>query len=272
MILAAVKLLSLFENLTAAKPVLKREEEVSLEREFEIDVRGENVPVRILFERRFNNRVTVNKNGILIRISERLQREEQKKNIESLLKWAKEKLGDKPELLESLPQRRYVNGEVLKVGEHEFIISILYHDSPKSSAKIFRNNIVLSLARGLTKDAEANACSYLVAKCLCKFFQPLVAERILELNNRYFKKEVKHITMKYATSFWGHCSHNGNIVISLRLLFAPPRMVDYVLIHELAHLVHHDHSSRFWKVVEQVMPDYRDAEKHLKENNSKYYL
>jgi predicted metal-dependent hydrolase len=265
-------LLSLFDNFAPAKPLPKREEEISFEREFNIDVRGENVPVRILFEMRFNNRVTVNKNGILIRISDRLLREEQRKNIDSLLKWAKEKLGDKPELLETLPQRRYVNGEVLKVGDYEFVISILPHSMAKSSAKIFRNNIVLSIAKGLTKEAEANACSYLVAKCLCKFFQPLISERIYELNERYFKKDVKSIKMKYATSFWGHCSRNGNIVISVRLLFAPPRMVDYVLIHELAHLVHHDHSSRFWKVVEQVMPDYRLAEKHLKENNAKYYL
>src|SRR3954463_14698893 len=176
-----MRLLSLFDNITAVKPAVKVDEEISLEREVEIDVRGENVPVRILFERRFNNRVTVNKNGILIRISERQPKEEQRKNIDSLLKWAKEKLGDKPELLDSLPQRTYVNGEVLKVGDQEFIISILHQNHAKSTAKIFRNNVVLSIASGLTKEAEANACSYLVAKCLCKFFQPLVAERIHEL-------------------------------------------------------------------------------------------
>ena len=78
--------------------------------------------------------------------------------------------------------------------------------------------------------------------------------------------------MKYATSFWGHCSRNGQIVISVRLMFAPSRVIDYVLIHELAHLVYHDHSPRFWKLVEQIAPDFRDAEKHLKDNQLKYYL
>ncbi len=266
-------LLSLFENLIAPKPqpsVLQ--EEISFEREFEIEVNGENVPVRILFEQRFNNRVTVNKNGILIRISERQQKEEQRKNIDNLLKWAKQKLGDKPELMESLPQRKYVNGEILRVGDYEFVVSVFYHDTGKSTGKIFKNNIVLTLPKGLTKDAEANTCSYLVAKCLCRFFLPIVTERIHELNNRYFKKELGNITMKHATSFWGHCSRHGSIVISVRLLFAPPKVVDYVLIHELAHLVHHDHSPRFWKVVEQVMPDYQNAEKHLKEFSNKYYL
>lgn len=267
-----IMLLSLFDNLTLAKPQPKPEEEISFEREFDLEVKGNSVPVRILFEQRFNNRVTVNKNGILIRISERQTKEEQRKNIDTLLKWAKEKLGDKPELLDSMPQRQYMNGEILKVGDYEFAISILYHDQSKSTAKIFKNNIVLSISKGLTKNAEANACSYLVAKCLCKFFLPIVTERIHELNNRYFKKEIKSVQMKYANSFWGHCSHNGKIVISVRLLFAPPKVVDYVLIHELAHLVHHDHSPRFWKVVEQVMPDYENAEKHLKEFSSRYFL
>ena len=263
-------LFSLFDNFTLTKP--KPVEEIPLQQEFEISVNGDNVPVRIVYETRFNNRVSVNKNGILIRISEKQHKDEQRKQIDSLLKWAKEKLGEKPELIESLQQRVYVNGEVLKVGDYEFVISVFHQDQAKSSAKIFKNNIVLSIARGLTKDAEADASSYLVAKCLCKFFLPIVTARLHELNNTYFKKALNSVKMKYATSFWGHCSRGGHIVISARLMFAPARTIDYVLIHELAHLVHHDHSARFWKVVEQVMPDYQAHEKHLKENNLKYYL
>src|SRR6202041_109673 len=72
---SAIMLLSLFDNLLAPKPVVK--EEIPIQQEFEITVKGENIPVRIQFEQRFNNRATVNKNGILIRISDRQQREEQ---------------------------------------------------------------------------------------------------------------------------------------------------------------------------------------------------
>jgi predicted metal-dependent hydrolase len=263
-------LLSLFDIPVVPAPVVTADP--GLQQEFEIEVNGENVPVRILVEQRFNNRVLVNKNGILLRINARQNKEEQRKHIDSLLKWAKDKLGDKPELLESLPQRTYMNGELLKVGEQDFIISIFHHDGPKSTARIFKNNIVLSVAKGLNKDVEANTCSYLVSKCLCKFFQPLVSQRLHDFNNRFFKKQLNSVKMKYATSFWGHCSYTGHIVISVRLMFAPHSVVDYVLLHELAHLVHHDHSSRFWKLVETVMPNYRNAELHLKEHHLKYYL
>jgi predicted metal-dependent hydrolase len=263
-------LLSLFDQIL--KPELPKQEDPPIQQYFEIVVSGENVPVRILFESRFNNRATVNKKGIILRIAQRQQKDEQRKQIDTLLKWAKEKLGDKPELLDSLPQRKYVNGEILKVGDHEFVLSIHFHDQSKSTAKLFRNNIVLSMAKGLTPEAETNAYSYLIAKCLCKHFQPIVTERLHELNNRYFRQPLHNIKVKYATSFWGHCSNNGNIVISVRLMFAPPNIIDYVYIHELAHLVHHDHSPKFWKLVEQVMPNYKQAEKHLTDHNLSYYL
>ncbi|MCS6934091.1 MAG: M48 family metallopeptidase [Chitinophagales bacterium] len=239
---------------------------------FTIDVNDTQVPVRILFENRPNCRVSISKTGILMRISSHLTKEEQRHHIDKFLKWAKDKIHDKPQLLDTLPQRRYTNGEILRVGDTLFCISLFYREGTKSTARIFRNNIVLQLARGLSPEAHDNAASYLVAKCLAKYFQPIISQRIHELNERYFRQKIHSVRLKYATSYWGHCSHDGNIVISLRLLFAPQRVIDYVLIHELAHLIHHNHSDKFWKLVAQIMPDFQQAEQHLKEYGHKYYL
>ena len=57
----------------------------------------------------------------------------------------------------------------------------------------------------------------------------------------------------------------GNINISTRLLFAPDDVLEYVCIHELAHLIEHNHSQRFWMLVAQAMPDYTAKETWLKE-------
>jgi hypothetical protein len=92
------------------------------------------------------------------------------------------------------------------------------------------------------------------------------------LNDRFFNKEINSVKLKYNTSNWGSCSTRGNINISLRLMFAKQDVIDYVLVHELAHLIHPNHSDRFWRVVERIIPDYREKEKYLVENNYKFYL
>lgn len=65
---------------------------------------------------------------------------------------------------------------------------------------------------------------------------------------------------------WGSCSSKGNLNFNWRLMLAPPRILDYVVVHELCHRIEMNHSQAFWHVVETVLPDYRELRKWLKEN------
>jgi predicted metal-dependent hydrolase len=67
---------------------------------------------------------------------------------------------------------------------------------------------------------------------------------------------------------WGSCSRQKNLSFNWRLMKTPPHVVDYLILHELAHTVHFNHSKRFWARVEATCPDYRVAERWLKENGS----
>jgi predicted metal-dependent hydrolase len=99
----------------------------------------------------------------------------------------------------------------------------------------------------------------------------IINERAQLLGNRYhlFFKEI-HITR--ARTRWGSCSSRGALNFSWRLVMAPPEIIDYVIIHELAHLKIPNHSSGYWKYVEQLSPNYRTLRKWLKENGARFSL
>ncbi|MCL6444136.1 MAG: M48 family metallopeptidase [Alicyclobacillus sp.] len=72
------------------------------------------------------------------------------------------------------------------------------------------------------------------------------------------------VVVKDQKTRWGSCTKNGTININWRILMAPMRIVDYVVVHELAHMIHADHSSDFWSVVASVMPDYDERKEWLR--------
>ena len=108
-------------------------------------------------------------------------------------------------------------------------------------------------------------------------------EEINELADKalsYIPERVRHfapivgvnytrITIRNQKTRWGSCSSSGNLNFNYRLMLAPPKVLDYVVIHELCHRIEMNHSPKFWKCVENIMPDYRIQRQWLKENGSK---
>ena len=91
--------------------------------------------------------------------------------------------------------------------------------------------------------------------------------RVLELAALH-QLSVVRITVRNQRSRWGSYSRRGTISLNWRLIQAPPFVRDYIILHELMHLRQMNHSARFWQEVELVCPDYRTAERWLKQNSS----
>ncbi len=79
------------------------------------------------------------------------------------------------------------------------------------------------------------------------------------------KKPYSQIQYKKMRSRWGSCSATGVLVFNVALIKTPLHIIDYIVVHELAHLVHLNHSKRFWNLVESILPDYKKANAWLKE-------
>lgn len=76
------------------------------------------------------------------------------------------------------------------------------------------------------------------------------------------------VNITNALKRWGSCGTNGNLNFSWRLIMAPLRVIDYVVVHELSHIEVNNHSKKFWRKVERLIPDFRQDEKWLRDNGN----
>jgi len=89
----------------------------------------------------------------------------------------------------------------------------------------------------------------------------------VKLYSRVTGLEYKSVKISGAKKRWGSCGSNNTLNFSWRIVMVPLRVIDYVVIHELAHTQHHDHSKAFWAKVLEIMPDYQTQKQWLAENS-----
>ncbi len=234
-----------------------------------IEINGIWYPVRITIEDRNDVSARIGKKGIVMRIPSHLSREEISRQIIRLKSWARQKIMEKPGKFKPAIARTYADGDVLQIGNEQYLLKISFMDKQSSSARIDANAISLAISSNLPDGIKNKHISTLLSRCIAAKRIEGLRAKINELNLRHFNQKVNRIFFKYNKSSWGSCSENGNINISTRLLFAPSDVLEYVCVHELAHLIEPNHSDRFWELIEKAMPDYREKEGWLKENGDK---
>lgn len=235
-----------------------------------LTVAGKRVPLQIVRERRRSMRVAVGKRAVILRIPSGIMAPGTQKGIDWVKNWLDQLVAKTPDALDHLLIKQYESGQELKVGNRQYFLEIEWKDRKTHSAKLKGNVIHLSLVESSEAPERQKAIQHLISRVVGQDFLPEITRRVDELNDLHFQKEINSVRLKYNHSNWGSCSSKGNINFSTRLLFAPQDVIDYVIIHELAHLIEANHSSRFWALVEKAMPDYKDKVRYLKANGKQY--
>ena len=232
-----------------------------------------SVPCRIITERRRSIRSSIGKKEAVLRLPLGLSPTVRRARKEWFIEWLRKQFAVNPHLGERFRQKDYRTGDRIEVGGRIYHLRILRENRKSHSGKLKEGGTIeLKLSQSAKEEEIAAVIGKLLSRVIGADFLPEIEARVHELNQRHFRQPVKGVRLKYNHSNWGSCSTKGYINLSTRLLFAPPPVIDYVIIHELAHLIEFNHSPRFWRIVREIVPDYREKQQWLKEHGGKCYF
>jgi predicted metal-dependent hydrolase len=235
------------------------------------EVEHQIIPVELYRDpKRTGWRYSFGKNNVLLVRIPKLDNAQEAKLLEEVQLRLTERMKQKPELYDFFNQKKYYNDTVVNVGNREYTVKIFIEARKSCTGRLLvkkEGKIIDIRADAYLEEAvRQKTIGKLISRIVAADFLPEFSRRVDELNDRHFQQDIKNITFKNNHSNWGSCSSSNNLNFSSRLLFAPQIVQDYVIIHELAHLIELNHSDRFWDLVAKVMPNYEDQEMWLKLN------
>jgi predicted metal-dependent hydrolase len=172
-------------------------------------------------------------------------------------RWIKEKLYLHSQAM-PISDKEFVSGEAFPYLGRNYRLKVV--NGPFQPAKLIQGRLVVTLP----KDAGTAG---MVRNALVRWYRAQAEQRFTEKVARYGRivgVTPTAVGVKTFKSRWGSCNVRGEILFHWKVIMAPHRIVDYVVVHELCHLKHHDHSPAFWKSVARVVPDYLECKEWLK--------
>jgi predicted metal-dependent hydrolase len=133
-----------------------------------------------------------------------------------------------------------------------------------------RRQVIERAGRSLALNCEASdtaSASALLAPWLREKARSYLIPRLAQLSKET-GLDYRCVQIKWQRTLWGSCSSKRRINLSARLIFLPPELVRYVLVHELCHTKHCNHSARFWRLVAVFEPAYRERKGALRQTRS----
>lgn len=167
--------------------------------------------------------------------------------------------------------RGLVEGSEIPYLGNNLVLHIKIYEGRRLKISRLNNELTIFLPEGLPQESQA----LLLPEGLKQWYKE-EARRILWDKLDYYAQalgvEYRQFRLKEQKTRWGSCSAEGNINLNWRVILAPEQVVDYLVIHELAHLRHLNHSRDFWRLVECHMPEYKRWRKWLRMHGKELYL
>ncbi len=164
-------------------------------------------------------------------------------------------------------KREYVSGEAFYFWGKPLMLQVVLCDKAKSKAQKMADKLVLTVPRGSSTEFREKKVNELYRSELKRVIQNLSSSVEGKVGVKPHEYRIKNMKTR-----WGTCNVNAKrIWINLQLAKKPPECLEYVLIHELCHLLEKNHTKRFWALVEQFCPNWKEAKRTLDSMPLDYY-
>lgn len=181
--------------------------------------------------------------------------------VKTKARWIVQKLYEVKNVKTIPVKKEYVNGEsFMYLGRNYSLQLITDTETKKPVVKLYQGKFTVTTP---TWDEE------MIKKAMEAWYRNKAKEQIKE-RIKYYQPRVgakpARVTVKEQKKRWGSCSSKGNLNFNWRAVMAPSPVLDYIIVHELCHLIHHNHSREFWNLVAFILPDYKNRREWLKKN------
>ena len=180
--------------------------------------------------------------------------------LESKRKWIYQSLAEWQDLNANRIQRDYVNGEGFLYLGRTYRLKLV-SDLPEP-LMLKDGYFCLRATKGTAPDADAAFREFYRVKGATRI-PPRVAYFQAKMGVK--SKSIKIMDLKHR---WASCTASGNLNFHWKCMMAPLTVIDYIVVHELAHLIHANHSTAFWNEVDKVMPDFQDRKNWLRDHGA----
>ena len=201
---------------------------------------------------------------LIVRAPKHLKEEEIKKFLLEKKNWILTHLDKSVRRKQNQIAMKWIDNKAFTIYGEEFCLSIVIDKNSKEIIQL-KDNILQIITADESEKNIKEAVAFWFKKACKGVLIKRTAYYANKMNLSYGK-----ITLKDQKTCWGSCSGNRNLNFNWKLLLMPPSILDYVVVHELAHLIHMNHSADFWAVVGSIVPDYKECRKWLKENGRNY--
>lgn len=208
--------------------------------------------------------ITVHPDGrVLVRAPKRASNSQVQAVLNDRMEWILKHKKEFDEKRRLNPKREFVNGEKhLYLGE-EYILRV----NSVAENSVTANSVSKNCEFIDIKCADASMIEMLMKEWYfegAKELLPQIAKPLIERFKDSYNISPNKITVKQMKSRWGSCTSKGSISLNSKLIQTPVCCIEYVILHELCHLIHFNHSKNFYSLLTEVIPDWKERKKELR--------